>query len=85
MPSHGVRQTSCRPSTAMDMPSPSCRPADTDCGITRASQPIVPVSARSSRTAPSITPAAAISPGPAWPVTSTAEIAFIGCTAIGSP
>ncbi len=69
----------------MAMPRPSCRPVDTDCGMTRASQPMVPVRPRMSRVAPSMSPAAAISPGPTWPVTSRAEMAFIGCTAIGRP
>ena len=85
MPSQGVRHISSTPSTAMEMPSPSCRPAETDCGITRASQPMVPVAPSTSRTSPSTMPAAATSPGPTWPVTSTAEMAFIGCTAMGRP
>ena len=85
MPSQGVRHISSMPSTAMDMPSPSWRPAETDCGMTRASQPMLPVAASTMRMSPSAMPAAATSPGPTWPVTSTAETAFIGCTAMGRP
>jgi len=44
-----------------------------------------PVAASTSRMAPSSMPAATTSLGGAWLVTSTADTAFMGCTAIGRP
>jgi len=82
-PIQGASAIIVRPSQPIVSPRPSCSPAVTDCGISRATRPIRPVAPSISRAAPTASPAAAAAPGVNCPVSSTALIAFMGCTAMG--
>ena len=66
-------------------PMPSCIPLITAIGTKRSTFPIRLLTPSKKTTAPTISPAAAISPGSKCSAIATAAIAFIGCTGIGKP
>ncbi len=77
-PIQGVRSTNTNPNQPIISPRPSWRPAVTDFGMSLATQPINPLAPSTSRTAPMMSPAAAVGSGVSCPVRRTAETAFVG-------
>ena len=80
----GISIIIVRPSQPIISPRPSCSPAVTDCGINRTTLLMRPLAPYQQDGADIIIPPATVAAGDSWPVSSTAEMALIGCTAMGS-